>query len=121
VRPRQHTSARLSAGSDRPDSVPLAAQLRLGHNRFAMVRSDDYSLTAEELRLENASAACARPKRLTATHDTLHKSGVVEVLTQQNHVRMNINFFRFKGLDSNPRHLHKIANVEVLTSKITCV
>ncbi len=56
-----------------------------------MVRSDDYSLTAEELRLENASAACARPKRLTATHDTLHKSGVVEVLTQQNHVRMNIN------------------------------
>jgi len=51
VRARQHTSARLSAGSDRPDSVPLAAQLRLGHNRFAMVRSDDCLLSAEELRL----------------------------------------------------------------------
>jgi len=51
VRRRQPTSARLSAGSERPDSAPLAAQLRLGHNLFAMVRSDDCLLPAAELRL----------------------------------------------------------------------
>jgi len=47
-------STPLSAGSGRPsrwNSALLAAQLRRGHNLFAVARSDDYMLTAEELRL----------------------------------------------------------------------